>query len=665
MSKNKNQQPDKMDGKSKDVWSEKLEKLQQQFPEVLSENKVDCDQLKKLVGDENVEEGERYQFSWAGKSKVFQEIKRRTTKTLKPERDESVNFDDTDNIFIEGENLEVLKVLQKSYYGKVKMIYIDPPYNTGNNFVYNDDFKRSREEEEKESGNLDKEGNLKKGLVKNTKTGRYHSNWLNMMYPRLYLARNLLKEDGVIFVSIDDNEVHNLRMVMNEIFGEENFVLQISANRASEIASNNTISKHEYVLVYSKNNSKFKVDGKEKYTLSRGTVGNEDQTMPVIEFPKGLQCKGVEDGIYKETRKIEDSKENIENIDSIVVSDGKLAESVRLKARWRSSNDMRNFFDNDCEPTEAKISGVIEEIYLEGDRFMPKIKKKTFVKIPSLILDIVRGSKDLEELGLKNCYDFPKSVDFIKKLISYIDLDSGDTVLDFFAGSASTAQAVMEQNAEDGGNRKYIMVQLPEETDEDSEARKAGYKNIANIAKARISKSGENIEKEVGEIHATMKYMQEEQGEPSRNIKEYFSDVKGLKYKGDTGFKVFKLSDSNFKQWIREEVESEDKLQQKLEDAIDNLDEDVEKKNILFELMLKLGINPNVEIKNKQNYFVLKEEEYVICLEEKMTKGIVDEILEEEPHVAVCLDSAFDGNDELKANTALQMKSKDIEFKVV
>lgn len=257
MAKNNNKKSkiEKMDGKSKDVWGERLKKLQQAFPEILSEARVDCDQLKRLVGDENVAEGERYQFSWAGKSAAFQEIKKRTTATLKPDREESVNFDETENVFIEGENLEVLRILQKAYYGEVKMIYIDPPYNTGNDRIYNDRFAESREEYEEKTGDVDEEGKKLRAFRKNTKeSGHYHSNWLSMMYPRLYLARNLLDKDGVIFASIDDNEVHNLRMIMNEIFGEENFV-GVIINKSNPRGSQEPFgvsTQHEYILCYTK-----------------------------------------------------------------------------------------------------------------------------------------------------------------------------------------------------------------------------------------------------------------------------------------------------------------------------------------------------------------------------------------------------------------------------
>jgi adenine-specific DNA-methyltransferase len=336
-----------------------------------------------------------------------------------------------DNLIIKGNNLLALHSLKKRFAGKVKLIYIDPPYNREKDVFYNDSFK--------------------------------HSTWLTFMKNRLEIARDLLKEDGAIIVSCDDTEQAYLKVLMDEVFKERaNFLVGGVVNRPSEIASDFTISKHEYFIVYSKNINRFSLKGKERFTISRGTVGSADQTMPVIVFPASLKCNGVKDGIYRETRKIKNGMENIENLDPIVVKNGCLAKPVRLKARWRSSNDMRKFFDNGCSPTPAKIQGIIEDIYLEGDRFMPMIKKRVIEKIPSLILDNKRGGKDLEELGLEKEFKYPKSVQYIKKLISYITSED-DIILDFFAGSGTTAQAVLELNKEDGGDRKFILAEQLDE----------------------------------------------------------------------------------------------------------------------------------------------------------------------------------------------------------
>jgi adenine-specific DNA-methyltransferase len=340
------------------------------------------------------------------------------------------NGDIKDNLIIKGNNLLVLHSLKRRFAGKVKLIYIDPPYNRDKDIFYNDSFK--------------------------------HSTWLTFMKNRLEIAKGLLRDDGAIIVSCDDTEQAYLKVIMDEVFKKENFLVGGVVNRPSEIASDFVISKHEYFIVFAKDIRHFLLGGKERVTISRGTVGTPNQTMPVIVFPAGLKCINVKDGIYKETRKIENSMENIENLDPIIVKDGKLNKPVRLKARWRSSKDMKKFFDNGCRPTPAKIQGIIEEIYLEGDRFMPMIKKRIIEKIPSLILDNRRGSKDLEKLGLEDKFKFPKSVQYIKKLISYF-VSGNDIILDFFAGSGTTAQAVLEFNKEDEVNRRFILVEQLDE----------------------------------------------------------------------------------------------------------------------------------------------------------------------------------------------------------
>lgn len=450
------------------------------------------------------------------------------------------------------------------------MIYIDPPYNTGKDFVYKDNYADNLGNYLALTGQTDEKG---KKLSSNTDSdGRYHSNWLNMMYPRLKLARNLLTEDGVIFISIDDNEQANLKKVCDEIFGEENFVLNMILNRTSEIASNNIISKHEYISIYCKSVDWFTVTGKTKHTISRGTVGNPSQTMPIIKFPRGIKCYGISDGEYFETRKIEGSSENIENFQPIIVKGGILENDVELKARWRSSNDMRNFFDNNCKPTKAKINGIIEEIYFDSDRFNPQIKKLTYEKISSLRLDNKRGSDELSQLEL-NHLDYPKSYRLLKEVFVPINLKNS-IILDFFAGSGTTAHAVMALNAEDGGNRKCISVQLPEPTDEKSEANQAGYKTIAEITKERIRRAGELVKKE----HA---------------------DKEGIE-KLDVGFRVFKLDSSNIHAWDT----SLEKLQDQLDmfDAHDgdHIKADRTEEDVLFEILLKYGLELTLPIQERE-----------------------------------------------------------------
>lgn len=326
-----------------------------------------------------------------------------------------------DNLIIKGNNLLTLHSLYSEFKGKVKLIYIDPPYNTRKDtFNYNDNFN--------------------------------HSSWLVFMKDRLKIAKELLKEDGVIFVQCDDIEQAYLKVLMDEIFNRNNFIINCIVNKPSEIATANTIQQHEYILIYTKNNTSYNVNSLSKFTISRGTIGNKDQTMPIITFPKGLLCKNIKDGVYKETRKITDSLENVENLDNIVVKNGVLQNDVRMKARWRSSNDMRNFFNNKCQPTQAKINGVIVEIYFENDRFIPQIKKDTYQKIPSLFLENKKGSKDLEEIGLKDTFDYPKS-EFLLQRILELSTNEGDLILDFFAGSGTTLSVAHKMK------RQYIGIE--------------------------------------------------------------------------------------------------------------------------------------------------------------------------------------------------------------
>lgn len=392
---------------------------------------------------------------WIGKEKVINhhlDVPYRVLEhqyTFNSQKAEALEAETTGNKIIHGDNLEALKSLLPEYEGKIKCIYIDPPYNTGKEgWVYNDNVNDPK---------------IKKWLGqvvgKEAEDLTRHDKWLCMMYPRLKLLNKLLSEEGTIIISIDDKEYASLKIIMDEIFGADNILIQGIINKASEIASAYTISKHEYYLIYCKSLANFSIDGNSKYTISRGTVGNENQTMPTIEFPKGLNVLNLKDGVYNESRKIIGSNENIENLDPFIVKGGKLQENVRLKAKWRSSNDMRNFFANNCNPTKAKINGIIEEIYFEGDRLMPYIKKKTSDKITSMYLNNKRGSIDLENLGMKGTFENPKSLVFLEDFLDIVT-DSNSIILDSFAGSGTTAHAVLNLNKQDGGNRKFICIEM-------------------------------------------------------------------------------------------------------------------------------------------------------------------------------------------------------------
>ncbi|MEX1014154.1 MAG: site-specific DNA-methyltransferase, partial [Candidatus Paceibacterota bacterium] len=450
----------------------------------------------------------------------------------------------------------------------------------------------------------------------------YHSNWLNMMYPRLYLARNLLKDDGVIFVSIDDNEVHNLRMIMNEIFGEENFVANIIWQKKYTISNDAKYfsDNHDHILVYGKVKDFLKLKG-----IPRTEKQNERYQNPDND-PRGLW---MSQPLHAKSGNTKSFKYKFEN--GVVWKPPKGTYPRYSKESLKKFERENRIWLGEDEKSVPRLKKYLEDM---GD-----ITPATLWFYDE-VGNNDQGNRELKSLDMGGLFSNPKPTKLIKRMLQ-LSTEKDDVILDFFAGSGSTAHATMEQNVEDRENRKHIMIQLPEETDKDSEAKKSGYENIADIAKERIRRAGKKIKKGKGG--------------------KLDFDKNNL----DLGFKVFKLSDSNFKQWIREEVKDKEKLQQKLEDSIENLDKDSKEENILFELMLKLGIDPNASVEDKKDYFVVDERELIICLENKITKKIIDRIIEEEPHVFVCLDGAFICNDELKTNTSLQMKSKEIEFKVV
>ena len=641
----------KMNGNSFNPQEELLELLRKNFPEIFTEERVDCEKLKKSLGENLDENGERYGLSWASKTDCFRQIQEPTTATLKPNRAESVDFDETKNLFIEGDNLQVLRILQKSYYGKVKMIYIDPPYNTGSDsFIYPDKFQESREDYLERIGEKDEEGNLMRDgmFQRNSKdNGHYHSNWLSMMYPRLFLARNLLKPDGVIFVSIDDHEVHNLRMIMNEIFGEENFVGVIKRRAARKTAhlSKSMSDMCDYVVVYSRNElfEPLSVDTVKDMTRP---VFNEQNAISERVIPKGTEAR-CKDGNYK--KDIYQAKSvKYELMDDLLIKGGRTKNEVRIKAPFRINQQILN-----------KTVYVTKNFSLR--RYLLEEEKGTAKAMNDLVdnkefYNEIGSEKILELFSVKGLFDNPKPVPLIEHLIKstesleeelsgeMLEEKSENIILDFFAGSGTTAHAVMALNAEDGGNRKCISVQLPELCAEDSEAAKAGFETIADIAKERIRRAGKKIAEE-------------------KNGKLDFENQKL-----DTGFKVFKLDESNFKIW-RSDVSTVEELKKQMDLFVDNVRQESTQENILHELILKSGLDLNVPIvkreMDKKQYFVLGEGELIICLEDKISKELVDKILAEKPQKVVCLDRAFGCNDQLKTNTILQAEDEEVEFKVI
>lgn len=675
-----------MDGTSLTPEQEKLNTLKQVLPEVFAEGKVDLEKLKATLGEDINFSNERYVLNWAGKSDAFKVLQTPTTKTLVPAKDESVNFNETENIFIEGENLEVLKVLQKSYFGKVKMIYIDPPYNTGNDsFIYPDKFSESKADYEKRVGDKDEEGYMTKDgmFKKNSKeNGQYHSNWLNMMMPRLYLAKNLLRQDGVIFVSIDDNEVHNLRLLMNEIFGEENWIGTAIWKNATYNNPTQVAVEHEYLHVFAKNKALTESEWKSTISDIKNLlvdIGKElAEKINDFESLKSSYSKWFKenkkflspldrykyidfDGVYTGSQSVHNPGKEGYRYDVIHPKTGKPCNQPLMGYRF---------------PEETMNSLLEAGKILFGDDENKIIELKVYAKdfqekFSSLIdLDGRLGSYDLKDLfpDSSRLFNNPKPVRFLMEFFPLI-LKEDDIVLDFFSGSGSSAHTLYELNKADGGNRKYICVQLPELTDEKSEAFKAGYKTIADISKERIRRAGKKINKEIQteikKIEAEITKLQGEipTEETKTAIKNLKSKIEQLQHQ-DLGFKVLKLSDSNFKQWQQIEGKDAKALAEQMKLFVDPVSENATIENMVYELLLKSGKGLNSTIEKKGSFFKINGTELILLLE-KATQEIIDAVIAEKPIKVIALDKLFKGNDQLKTNTVLQMKDVGIEFKTI
>jgi len=469
---------EKLDGKSMDIVAQNIEKLKEIFPDVFSEGKVDFEALEATLGEYIDRDDERYSFNWKGKARARRIAQTPSTGTLRPAPEESKEWDTTQNLYIEGDNLEVLKLLQKSYHKQVKMIYIDPPYNTGNDFVYKDNFKDNLKNYLELTGQVDAEG---KKLSTNAETsGRYHSDWLNMMYPRLKLARNLLKDDGLIFISIDDNEVVNLRKICDEIFGEENLVEQViwKNKYGSGALTKGFANVHEYLLVYSKTTLKniaapLNEEQKKAYKLkdSKYAIRGGYLTQPLATNSKDDRPNLVYP-IYHNGHEIWPDKQWIWS-------------KERLEAAYNNDEIVIN-------EKNGKFS-VRQKQYLRDKTGVERLGKPISIMNGPFNQE---GTKEIKILFDKAVFDFPKPINLIKQLFSFQinDLENDDGIyLDFFAGSGSSAHALMELNSQNIGKRKFILVQLPEPTDKKSEAYKAGYKNICEISKERIRRAGEKI----------------------------------------------------------------------------------------------------------------------------------------------------------------------------
>ena len=591
-----------------DNLSIKLTQLKLLLPEIFCEEQIDFQKFQQLFSDHITSEPERYMLNWAGKSEAYRILQAQTCKTLTPQPEKSVNFDSTENIFIEGENLDVLKVLQKSYFNRIKMIYIDPPYNTGNDFVYNDNFKQDLKDYQEQSGELDEEGKLKLAFKRNNKeNGHFHSKWLNMMLPRLHLAKNLLKDDGIIFISIDDNEQAQLKLLCDEVFGEENFVGQIAWRRTDNQSNIGNMAKvKEYILLYAKN-------------LENMVLGR----LPLLESAIKEYRYSDEKGKFR--RNILLHKTRGRHSYPVKTTSGKI-----LTGPWMiNAEQFKALEENNLI---YWTSGGDEQPY--GKIYLSDSKGQ----IPNDFWGIEygtnqRASLEVEALFEKRYFDFPKPVSWIKSLLS-IGSDKDSLIFDFFSGSGTTAHAVMQLNAEDNGNRRFICVQLPEVTDEKSEAFKAGFKNIAEISKERIRRAG----KQIAENH------------PDKQL--------------DIGFKVFKLTDSHFKQWQSPSAEN---LAQQIELFVDPVRKEATPDAMLYEILLRLGLKLTAKVRSENQVFWVSDEsgQQFALLLETLSADLLDQVISTQPKKVVTLDSLFNGDDALKKNAELQMNDAGIAFFVL
>lgn len=600
------------------ILDENVERLAKLFPEVVTEvreadgtlrHTIDVDALKERVGDVAEEGRERYQFTWPGKRESKQEAYRVIDKCFRPYPEESVNWDTTENLYIEGDNLDALKLLRNTYAGKIKMIYIDPPYNTGHDFIYDDNFAQSRDEYDAENGDYDEAGGR---LVANPESnGRFHSDWCSMMYPRLLLARDLLSEDGVIFISIDDGEVKNARELCDLAFGVQCFAAQfIWKSRQNKDNRNKTgISiDHEYVLVYTKSSLSRAVRGEERNLSAYRNPDND---------PRGPWTSGNMVGLLPESQR--------PNCHFDLINPATGINYGRPKLGWRYDKaGMQSLIDKNLILWPDSPSGRPRR-----KKFLSELKEGYSGYSSIICRDVYtrNGTTELDSLFDARFFDFPKPVEVVYDLLSQASR-ADSIILDFFSGSATTAHAVMKLNAEDGGNRKFIMVQLPEVCEEGSEAAKAGYKNICEIGEERIRRAGKKISAEIEEANKNLKH-----GEAAKRVP-------------DIGFRVFKIDSSNF-----EDVKAEPNSyqQQALLGLVDNLKDGRTEEDILFQVLPQFQIPLSAPIEvldiDGSKVFSVDGGRLVACFDKQVSTACITEMAKMNPDYAVMRDASFTSDD--------------------
>lgn len=625
-------------GASPEFRTQLAKQLEELVPEAITDGKVDVAKLKELLQEDAGDTNERFGLFWPGKKRAMRAAQDPTTATLKPAKELSKDWDTTENIFIEGDNLEVLKVLQKQYHNAIKMIYIDPPYNTGKDFVYPDNFQEGLQNYLEFSKQVD-EGNKK--ISTNTETaGRYHSNWLNMMYPRLKLARNLLTDDGVIFISIDDTEQANLKRLCDEVFGESNFIASIvrSTGTTTGQGANIVGNSYDFILAYSRS-ADFIVGGMplSKKDISRYKHQDEQGKYSV------LSLRRTGNGDRREDRP--------KMYYPIQAPDGTDVYPIGPKgyeSRWRVGQSTYNRM-RDENLIEWKNDG---EKWLPYYKFYLEGRTKPFSNWWPEIEGNKKASIDVKGLLGDRVFETPKPIELVYRLAQLANTGADDIILDFFSGSGTTAHAVMQLNAEDGGNRKHIQVQLPEPTDEKSEACKAGYRKISDIARARIDKAGEAI-------------------------KEKFADKLAERDTPlDIGYRTYQLSDTNFRKWQSSATNDLGELQARLDLMRESADDNASEEDLLVEVMLKMGLPLTSRTASREvaeltvHQVVPEDEEHadvqpVFYLNEhvkptlEQLRAIVTELT---PSKFVILDDAFQGDNELKTNLVQTCKSYDVEL---
>lgn len=637
----------KLDGSSFDIVKNNIQKLKELFPEVVDgDNEIDFDNLRDIFKEYDetiVDDGEEhYKFTWWGKKEAKNNAKATTTKTLRPVKKDSKNWDTTNNIYIEGDNLDALKILLGSYRNKIKMIYIDPPYNTGNDFIYVDNYRETNKEHLKRTGQLNADGFLDENPVTD---GKYHSKWLNMIYPRLLIARKLLTDDGVIFISCDDNEQENIRKLCNEIFGEDNFIANAIRRKNKLVMKGDKTFKNvlEPLVIYAKNKKKvtFGYTKKEK-SLSDFSVISAGYGIKEVKFLPG-QLR------FRENNKIvpKNKFERLELLDDLEIENNLNKNTVRMCAEFKwSESKIHEKMDENAFILIKKTETMTPRIYFETDTAKPiDYIDESYGKVTN-----EDGKTDLVKLGLKDIFSYPKPVEFITFLENIIS-DDNCIILDFFSGSATTAHATLKINSEDTGKRKFIMIQLPELTYElDSKGNKVpkkesknafneGYYNISEVGKERIRRAGDKILEE--------------------------SENKDL----DIGFKVFRVDDSNFIPWNP----NVDNVEQAILSTRDNLVAGRSELDLIYELLLKLNLDLNASIEEvtldnglKNKVYVIRNGFVLVCLDEELSDSIADDLLNLKKELkstytqVVLKDSALNDSDSI--NIYELLKSNNVRF---